>query len=363
MDSRLICQWLGLPAAAWPPDHYTLLGLPPGEADTARIEQHAWQRLERVRCYQISHPEQATEAMNRLAQALVCLTDRAVKQRYDAMLGLAPNGAAARLAPAVAVAPAPSSAALATAAMDETAIQPPQTRVDWATTPPPIRVAVPAQAPPLPESAPPSTSALAAAEPVTPRASPTAPQVPVAEPVDPFPQAARASPAARRGLGTRRALYERFLASRTLLRLWDQAGKYVGRPKRRLARPAEGTELTRKLAKLDQLLTDFPPLLGQAGQPGYRVIMLGRDENVPLHFQALSPAEREVLALDWKTGRAVLAAHLEYVRKQVRRLRRQGWLQRAARAVRGWVNDHPGWVVLGVVIAFLMAALSAWSLH
>ncbi len=79
MKPDLICEWLGLPAGTWPPDHYRLLGLEPGESDAERIEQRVHERLEAVRHYQMAHPEQATEAMNRLAQAYVCLTD-AVQQ-------------------------------------------------------------------------------------------------------------------------------------------------------------------------------------------------------------------------------------------------------------------------------------------
>src|SRR4051812_16656880 len=88
---EMIGGWLGLPAdAAWPPDHYTLLGLPRGEADTARIEQRVQERLARVRSYQLVSPTAATEAMNLLAQAFCCLTDARAKQAYDAQLGVRP---------------------------------------------------------------------------------------------------------------------------------------------------------------------------------------------------------------------------------------------------------------------------------
>ena len=84
MSHELICQWLDLPAESWPPDHYRLLGLERGESDPELIEQRVHQRLDSVRHYQMMHPEQATEAMNRLAQAYVCLTDPASKKSYDA---------------------------------------------------------------------------------------------------------------------------------------------------------------------------------------------------------------------------------------------------------------------------------------
>src|SRR5260370_13736522 len=86
MDQQLVSAWLQLPHVDWPPDHYSLLGLKQGEADIARIEQQVYERMEKVRRYQLTHPELATEVMNRLAQALVCLTDPAAKQAYDAAL-------------------------------------------------------------------------------------------------------------------------------------------------------------------------------------------------------------------------------------------------------------------------------------
>src|SRR5256885_4677556 len=108
MDHELICTWLGLEPDEWPPDHYRLLGLTLGEEDVSLIEQHVHQRLDTVRCYQMLHPEQATEAMNRLAQAFVCLSEPASKKQYDA--GLPGVAVAARPAPPPAM---PISAALA----------------------------------------------------------------------------------------------------------------------------------------------------------------------------------------------------------------------------------------------------------
>src|SRR5580704_4876174 len=86
MNRTLIRKWLEIASDSWPPDHNTVLGLEPGEGDLACIEQRVRERMERARCYQLSHPEEATEAMNRLAQALVCLTDPAAKRDYDSSL-------------------------------------------------------------------------------------------------------------------------------------------------------------------------------------------------------------------------------------------------------------------------------------
>jgi hypothetical protein len=86
MSHELICAWMGLPAGEWPPDHYRLLGLEPGESNRELIEHRVHERMDAVRRYQMTHPEQATEAMNRLAQAFVCLTEPHAKQRYDEAL-------------------------------------------------------------------------------------------------------------------------------------------------------------------------------------------------------------------------------------------------------------------------------------
>jgi hypothetical protein len=94
MSIELICNALGLPPDRWPPDHYALLGLPAGDVDSAAVEERVLDRMERLRRYQLAHPDAVTDAMNRLAQALVCLTDPAAKAAYDATLR--PTAQAAR---------------------------------------------------------------------------------------------------------------------------------------------------------------------------------------------------------------------------------------------------------------------------
>jgi hypothetical protein len=89
MNKDLIRQWLELPAGTWPPDHYTLLALTPREADSVLIERRTQERMMRVRPYQLNHPDEATEALNRLASAFNCLTDPAAKQTYDASIAAA----------------------------------------------------------------------------------------------------------------------------------------------------------------------------------------------------------------------------------------------------------------------------------
>lgn len=90
MSHPLIFSCLQLSSDHWPPDHYTLLGLEPGEVEAGRIEQCVQERMEKLRRYQLTHAEHVTEAMNRLAQAFVCLTDPVAKKAYDAKLSPQP---------------------------------------------------------------------------------------------------------------------------------------------------------------------------------------------------------------------------------------------------------------------------------
>jgi hypothetical protein len=96
MSIELICSALDLPADGWPPNHYALLGLPVGNVESTAVEEHVLDRMERLRRYQLADPDAVTDAMNRLAQALVCLTDPAAKAAYD--LALRPTPASAAIA-------------------------------------------------------------------------------------------------------------------------------------------------------------------------------------------------------------------------------------------------------------------------
>jgi hypothetical protein len=360
MDYDVICSWLGLPPGTWPPDHYRLLGLQPGEDDTALIEQHVHERLDTVRRYQMTHPEQATEAMNRLAQAFVCLTEPSSKKSYDAQLGIS----AATPGPMLPVAGAPASPSVsqpnpldwlpnASAAVPVTpAPSPEEVRNSTAPTPPPLR-----QPPPLPPSA--QTGEAPASSAALPLAIPVPPPLPMGlllEPADPALEAAQSGPA-RRGIATKRALYRRIARTRQLLRLWSDLGKYLRSPKRRLSRSTEGPELVRLLNEITQLLQDFPPLLGEAGQPGYLVLALTQVDTIKV-FQSFSPHQREALSRDWNAGVKLLTAHRDFLRQELRALRKRPFPQRLLRASWSVIVEQPGTVLL--LLALLAVNVALW---
>jgi hypothetical protein len=355
MSHDEIRSWLSLPPGAWPPDHYTLLGLAPGENDPVRIEQQVHDRLVRLRSHQLNHPDQATEAMNLLARAFSCLMDPQAKRTYDAaLLGKGPVQTAAEEAPTWT--PADPLAWLfgpqvepAMQALDRPSVR------DWASAPPPPRaprVSPESEILPVADVDVNGVVSTAASSEVAPT-----PPAPPAEPVDPLMEAA-SSPPARRGLGTKRALYYRIARTRKLLRAWENAGRYVGQPYRRLTRSTEANELSRQLNAIHRHLRHFPPLLGEAGQPGFYVVALARQSKplmVPT-FRMLLPMQREVLARDWRDGLKLIQAHGRFLRGEVRALRRATRWARVGRAVRALLHEHR--FELGLLIALLAAAFA-----
>jgi hypothetical protein len=352
MSHACICDWLGLPAEAWPPDHYRLLGLPLGEGDAARIEQQVHDRLEVVRRYQLLQPDHVTEAMNRLAQAFVCLTDPQAKKEYDAKLSQTPA-----LGPVVddAIAEAPAvdspdplawlySREAQTAAAARAVTQLDVPAVEFKGPPDDAEMRGPESAPPVRRS-----GALALSG-----NGDTA--TPVSSPHDSILEAAKTSASARRGLGTKRALYHRVARTRQLLRVWYEVGQFLRHPGRRLVKPVEATDLIHGLITLRTELKSFPPLLGQAGQPGYLVIALARQQVIVPTFQTLLPSQREALARDWRAGLKLLDAHLQFLRQELRVTRRRGLLGHVTRGLSSLLHARLGLLLMSLMIlAFLIA--------
>jgi hypothetical protein len=374
MDHDQICSWLGLPPGEWPPDHYRLLGLEVGEDNAELIEQRVHERLDTVRRYQMMHPEQATEAMNRLAQAFVCLTDPSAKKTYDVQLGIVVAAPAAAAPPpqaetldwlsnpppiALPFDKPPVAPPVANPSLEPPAGPPPlpATVVNYgAAPPPPMR-----QPPPLPPL-PPLPPILNEPEPPAPAAIPVAPLAAVApelEPVDPVLEAAQSGPA-RRGIATRRNLYKRIARTRRLRRLWSDLGKYVSSPKRRLSRSVDGPELIRLLEEISSVLKGFPPLLGEAGQPGYLVQALTQVDTIKV-FQSFSPHQREALSRDWGSAAKLLTAHQDFLRQELRAMRRRTLRQRMLHAAWAVIVEQPGTVLL--LLALLAINVALWRTY
>lgn len=264
--------------------------------------------MECVRRYQLAHPEAATEVMNWLAQAF--------NELCQPKTG----------SPATITKPDPPEIAL-------------------------VEIA-PSTLPPRGE-----TVADVPFRPIEPTDNPPLPPIMLegtAE--DPVLETAR-SPAARRGLVTKRAIYQRISTTRMLIRAWVQAGQYLADPGYKLRTKEEALDLARQLTIIRQQLQSFPTLVGQAGQPGYYVISLARQPRIVQTFQALSPSERDGLVHDWEAGLRFLAAHRLFLRHEIEDLRGQSWLRRLGRPVLAFFTDYP------VVWLFLLGLLALNIAH
>jgi hypothetical protein len=339
MSTELLCSWFGLPSDGWPPDHYRLLGLRPGEEDLALIEQRVHLKLDEVRRYQCLHPGPATEAMNRLAQAFGCLTDLAQKRVYDeTVLGIQP-----RPTPTPSIPPVPT---VALAVAGSSARPAPRDPHVWLYTPgmpgpgeaippPPVRRTVAAETLPMPSSAlldEPPAETVKDWEPPKPAVLPEAP------PRDLVAESARSSEEATKGLSTRRAVYHRILQTRHLMRIWHQLARFLKAPEEKLSRQ-HALEMFRLIRKAEVGMHEFP-LLGEAGQPGYLIITLTQLSNSAA-LLTLSPNQRESLARDWKAVWTFLASHRAFLRREAKKLRKRGLAARFERAFRAVLNEQP----------------------
>ena len=80
-------QWLAIPPAEQPPDHYRILGLRLFETDRPMIAQAARARIEHVcACHDGSHPEAAERVLAHLAAARDTLLSPELKAQYDNLL-------------------------------------------------------------------------------------------------------------------------------------------------------------------------------------------------------------------------------------------------------------------------------------
>ena len=344
MSHTLICNWLGLPADSWPPDHYRLLGLEPGEGDVALIEQRVDQRLDAVRRYQLMHPEQATEVMNRLAQACMCLTEPAAKRFYDEqLLGPRPRAVPPPLPPPPPVVPPPLPHVVPpplTQQPVEALPGEPRDPFAWLGTPVANGPggALPEPAPPAPKPAPP-------------------PPVEVPK-TDPAREAAQ-SPMTRHGLATRRGLYQRVLQTRHLQRLWHRMGKYLDDPERRFSNN-DARELYKLVEEVESVADEFP-LIGDPGQPGHYILNLGQFDRSRT-LRGLTHGQRELLRTDWKSGLTFLESHRDFLRAEIALFRRRGRFSRLRHVLNAVFRDHPmvAYLVLGGAFAIAVALARTW---
>lgn len=323
LDYPRLRDWLGLPPGPWPPDHYALLGLPPGAVDPAEVEARALDRMGRLRPHQLVNPGLVTEGMNRLAQAIVCLCDPAVKAAYDAAHG-------------------PLSA------------------------PPPYEVVEPYEVDFRPGMGPPAeaTEGGPVELPVGDRFEAQdrpglpSPDVLPYELVDDLPPARPAEPASvPADPAGRRGVYRRLAALRRGLRAWEALRPVLTDPRDPLERPGQVLLLLEAAARVRAALPEIGDVVGRPGGPGGAVAAVVRGTHVLDTIRHLLLDQRQAVALDWRRG--VLALEREYrrLRLSVRAARPVRPPRRGHRALARRFRETPEWVLVLLAAAAVLVAL------
>lgn len=354
MEFNQLRSWLGLAPGPWPPDHYALLKLAPGPLDPAVVETVVLERMDRLRTHQLRHPELVTEGMNRLAQALVCLTDTAAKAEYDTRFSaLAP--------PAPPPPPAPEPARPAYVVVAEPLFDDEVFSDDEATAPPPdpAEMTQVIEMPFEPGLQPPTYTVVKWDEPEPLPLGPAYEVVPDPEPpieiVDAVPlELPQQQPVSRRWI------YARLALVRKSLRAWDKLRPVLADPSDPLDRPGRVLALLNAAVEVRPLFGKLRGIVGGVGEPGGVVAAVVSQRLVLDTVRVLLPAQRQVLAIDWRRGQTELQQEYARLRAMSRAGRETPRGRPAGVALWRWVADTPELilVVLAVVALFVAMARS-----
>ncbi|HEY2908694.1 MAG TPA: hypothetical protein VGI99_00520 [Gemmataceae bacterium] len=359
MDYNLLRTWLGLPPGAWPPDHYVLLGFSPGQVEPAAIEPRVLRQMDRLRQNQLLHPELVTEGMNRLAQALITLTDPIGKAAYDEELGFAAEPTARLLKPQFAkpiepLTPARRPAPLVVAPPvidDEPFFDDAQFEIPDATDV--------TQEIAVPEGEAVKGYEMADAEPLPPRPRATVVEAPLKPPrvraelieAEELPEGGP-PPASRRWIYTRLALLRR------ALRAWDRLGSILGDPQEPIDRPGRLLLLLEAVAAMRPHLPALSGVVGGVDQPGGTVVTILNQPLLLDTLRRLLPDQRQTLAIDWRRGHSELQDEYVRLRKLARESRTRGEGRPRLPAVVRWLRDFPELLLLAAALFALAIAFA-----
>lgn len=402
VDYSLLRSWLGLPPGPWPPDHYTLLGLPLGRCEPAVVEPRVLERMDLLRRRQLLHPELVTEGMNRLAQALITLTDPVGKTAYDTQLGIPlPDAPTQQRPPAPSSRPAPadpgreSTLVVAGTVFDDDIFTDDAQAADFAGEPPDSGDATrviqqPAEfrdyhpgavehgeivrgepAGPLPTQGPPE---LLPYEVVSDKELPyevipteeLAPplieydQRGATEPLEDVVEAVALGPSvtvtAVDGPAGRRWIYGRLALLRKMTRAWEQLRPILADPQDPIDRPGRVLILLEAVWAVRPLLPALRGVIGAVGGPGGLVGAVVRQPLVLDTIRRLLPHQRQAVAIDWKRGQVELQKEYARLRRLARRRDRRS-RSRGKLSISRWIKETPE---IALVLLALVAMAIAW---
>ncbi len=332
MNTGLLREWLSLPAGDWPPDDRAILGLAPGPLTAVDVETRALAQMERLRPHQLKHADLVTEGMNRLAQALIALTDeanRATRPAAKPADDLADLVLDADRLPGA----KPATTSTASVVLEAEVVSAAPKMAD--------RVARKPRKPRAPKAKPkPAPKPAAPAEPPV--------SVPEAEPVPP---------------GTiyrpeeRRKGYAELVALRRLLGNWERLQPYFAAPSEPLATPSavfgfvDSVRECRRSVAVDGDLAWF-------GEHGQLVLALVRNPLALPIFRELLRGQRQELATDWARTTARLRACYRGLRSELKATKPKRKWGATLRDAERWLRANPEWLMgllllVAVVLAFV----------
>ena len=162
-------------------------------------------------------------------------------------------------------------------------------------------------------------------------------------------------------VGTLDAVIERVETTRRLLYAWEKVGRFLkAAGKRTTAKECE--QFAKRLQAIADLMKTYPAFLGQAGKPGYRVVVQARLKIPLATVRAMAPEQREELLGDWQDGYQVLLTHRKYLRQRFKSMRHRSTAGLIVFAMRAALNDYPRLTLIGMVLVVVAGLIGAAAL-
>jgi hypothetical protein len=332
--------------------------------------------MDRLRTHQLLYPELVTEGMNRLAQALICLTEPADRAAYNAELGLhnQTEQEVAQERPTDRSKGNEQAETQAEEIPDEWLLRafPPEPEEQVPTQPPAADMTQVLEVPFTAGLAPPERTASSeeGAASAQPKTSPPAPALPyevVWEPDTSPQEVARggaevveanlvALPAAQWSPRTRRQIFARLASIRHLLASWQKLKPVLADPREPLTRVSRVLAFLEAVVEVRPLLPALRGLVGEPGRPGGLVAAIVLQPLVVPSFRMLLPDQRLAIARDWRKAEFVLGQEYKRLRELVRTTRPVR--KRTRRRWRNvWLTRTPEVVLVVLILVVMIVAL------
>lgn len=350
MNHDKLRTWLKLPDGPWPPDYYTLIGFARGDGTANQIETRIWEQLEHLRKYQLVHPDEATEGMTLLAQALDTLTSTDSRREYDQKLGIksiiqveerlnVDDVIKSVYDDMPMLVPLDATDDLPLAQLVEELEQ------ELIAEEEPVEIPPIAEPPPLPKKR------TVVVEPI-----PDAIVLPTLPPL-PKRRYPRTEVADRPKKSRLRQLYADAVRLRRVLTICDQAHPYFTNHEHTFSKPDDAVGLIACLGELQPLLSTVDDLIGKPNQPGHLLATMARQRLMIDTFRNLLPGQRERLAKDFRSAHYRLEDEYQAIRREIRaRSRRSLWREYGV-PVQRFYGKYPEIVMLPVGLFALLVAV------